>query len=187
MKKIVVFILILMFSVISGCDDMEDMVDFEIDITETEAFPVASDGTNLILGVNVDLTDNSDYSEYDGYLKDIEIKRFDYRVAQNLGDAGSFTLYVAPIDPAITDLTTAIAVPASATQITGPITFEAGITTENWMNVTLLEKSYFEDLFFNERKFTLWVEVTPSGALPVLVELVARIKIQVTANLFEKI
>jgi hypothetical protein len=177
MKKFLFLALaFLMFGFVTGCD-VKDLVDVEVDVTESAEFPLTG-GTSRF-SEDIDLTDETDYSDYKDYIEDVDIAAMRYRVTENTGDGGALTFYVTDLGAAFDH--------ASKQAITEPITIVAGTTTPDWTNITwnATGKAHFEDKLFNEKKLTIWADIIadpPSGTINALI--VTEFDIKIEANPF---
>jgi hypothetical protein len=171
MKKLLILVLVLMFSLTIGCDDLADVT---VNVSEPgDSYDLT--GSSATFSEDIDLTDESDYSDWEDYIKDINIT-IKYRVSENGGDDVSITFHATEFGSDF----------ASAEQITEPIVVPAGETSADWTNVIWIEgggKAYFEDLLQVDRQLTIWIEIVSAGTYDIVLETMYDIKI--IANPFE--
>lgn len=170
MKKLMILVLVLMFSLTIGCDDLADVT---VNVIEPGGSYDLT-GSSARFSEDIDLTDEDDYSDWEGYIKDLSIT-IQYMVPQNNGDEVTITLYATTFggdfDP--------------DAQITVPKTVPAGFETTDWTSLAWVadEKAYFEDLLLIDRQLTIWIDISSEGTYDI--KLQTRYLIKIIANPFE--
>jgi hypothetical protein len=171
MKKLMLLVIILMFSLTMGCDDLADVT---VNVSEPgDSYDLT--GSSARFSEDIDLTDESDYSDWEDYIKDLNIT-IKYRISENSGDDVTITFFATDFGGDFD----------SAEQITEPIEVPAGFETAAWTNVIWIDgdgKAYFEDLLQIDRQLTIWIDIVSTGTYDIVMETMYDIKI--IANPFE--
>ena len=153
MKKIVILMMVFMISFITGCDDVKDAAEVKIDVTQ-EADPQEVTITAQEFIEDIDLTETDGYDDqYDDLLKDIEIRKMEYKIPSGSGDTGVYgklTFYATDFEGA-TDV-------ATSHQITDGLRLNAGEKILEWTEVPLIAegRNWFEDTLLSKKKVRVW-------------------------------
>ncbi len=167
-KRGLLFVSLLLFFLMSGCEAIKDATDITFTITKSNVFTL--DANLATVSYDVDLNEDSDYAKYKGKIRDIEIDYLRYQITSNTGGGGKADFYANVYGGPF----------ATATKVAGPITFAAGelrgVTDVVWIN-----KDYMENLLMVGR-LTVWAVAEGTNVhliLPV------DLKVKVTANVLE--
>ena len=163
MKKLMFLILILMFSMTIGCDDVADVT---VNVSEPGgSYDIT--GSSARFNDDIDLTDEGDYSDWEDYMKDLNIT-VKYRVSDNLGDDVTITFFATEFGGAFD----------TTVQISEPVMIPAGFETAAWTNVIWNdEKAYFEDVLLVDRQMTIWIEIVSTGTYDIVLDTAYDVKI----------
>ncbi len=167
-KRGLLFVSILLFTLINGCDLIKNATDIVFTLIYSHVYTIDTDLATF--PYDIDLNTNSDYQKYKGKIRDIEIEYLRYSITSNTGDGGRADFYANSFGGSF----------AAATKVAETISFAAGelrgVTDVVWLN-----KDFIETLL-TSGKLSVWaVAVGTNVHLTVPVE----IKVKVTANPFE--
>ena len=83
---------LLIGSLLGGCDTVEDALDITFTIERSTVFTVTENALTTT-AYNLDLNDSEDYRKYKGKIKQVEIDYVRYSIATNTGGGGQAELY----------------------------------------------------------------------------------------------
>jgi len=167
-KGVVLFVALVLFTAVSGCDAIKEATQIEFNIMYNYVFAV--DANLATRSYDVVLEASPDYAKYKGRIKEINIEYLRYAITSNTGNGGKAAFYVNAGGNGLD----------TAKKVAETITFAAG-ETRGVTDVVWLDKGYIQSLLPTGH-LSVWSVAEGAG---VRLTVPAELMIKVTTNPLE--